>query len=765
MPYKIASLNLNPGKNANTIGEIFIAQPDAHKESLAGKLFILIEINGSRRERANGIKLINFLIDRLNHNYYQNEKILLREKIDSLRPEHIFETALTKTNSHLNDFIRQEKIKLNRLDLNVTVGLIYKNKLHFTNNGKNKILLIIKKPALSKKKLSQSEKSKEEYQLIDLTERFAPEEKKKSASEKKIFTDVISGEIPPRSYLFFTNETLPEYISTKQIKKILSTLPPASAIEQIKNILTKINAYVGFLGIVIKNTVRERETESTLKPTKISTSQESVLSLNRTEEETENLLTPSGIIKIKKWLAFKNWLTGHKNNKTTTIILKDKIYVKKRTSYFLKKIWQQTINIFKYIAALTYILAKSCGSWQKFKNFCTQIYRQFTAKGKHWLIYPFFRLKRRQKILLGLSLIFLLVFTINLTSYKIQKQREEKNKFYTQLKTKIEKKQNQIEANLLYSNEEGAKKLFAEINKLMNQLPQETEEEKKTYRTLQEKIAQQLAKIRRIKKISSPTLLTDLNENNKQAAPINIIQLGEKIYVADSRQKSIYIFNLKNNLVTTFIDLTKPINELRLPAKENENKIYYFNKENIAEFDVTNKTINLLPIDLPINGNLIIGTDVYNSRLYLLDRQNNQIYRYDRLINGFGSPYYWLKEKIDLSKAVDISIDGHIYILKNDGQVLKFLRGRQVDFQLEKIDPPLKAPTKLKTSSDSKYIYILEANTKRLAVFDKSGQYIMRYEVDSFNQWQDFVVDEKNKIIYALSESSLYAFPASHLEE
>jgi hypothetical protein len=765
MPYKIASLNLNPSKGANTIGEIFIAQPDAHKESLAGKLFILVEINSSRRERTNALKIINFLIDRLNHNYYQNEKILLREKIESLRPEHILEAALARTNSHLNDFINQEKIKLNRIDTNITVGLIYENKLHFTNSGKNKIFLIIKKPALNEKKQTQPIEPEDRYQIIDLTKKFAPEKKKKNVVEKKIFIDVISGEIPPRSYLFFTNETLPEYISIKQIKKIISTLPPAGAIEQIKNILTKINAYVGFLGIVVKNTVRETEIKPIPRQTGTSASQESVLSLNRTEEKTENLLTPSGMIKIKKWLALKNLLTKQKKDKSTTIVLKDKIYVKKRTSYLLKKIWQQIINIFKYIATLFYLLAKSCGSWQKFKKFWSQIYHQFITKIKKWLFHPFLHLNRRQKILLGLSLTFLLIFAANLTFYKIQKQQEEKNKFYTELKAKIEKKQNQIEANLLYSNEEGAKKLFTEINKLMEQLPQETEEEQKTYRIFQEKITQQIAKIRRIKKITTPTLLIDLSTIDKQAAPTNIIQLGKKIYLADSQQKSIYILNLGDNLVTTFTDLTKPIEKLKLPVRENENKIYYFNKENIVEFDVTNKIINLLPINLPAEESLIVGADAYNSRLYLLDKKNNQIYRYNRLVNGFGSPYSWIKEKINLNEAVDMSIDGHIYILKDNGQVLKFLRGRKIDFKLEEIDLPLTNPTRIKTFPDSKYIYILEVSAKRLAVFDKNGQYIMRYEVDSFNQWQDFIVDEKNKIIYALSNSSLYGFPASHLEE
>jgi nucleoside diphosphate kinase len=97
MYYKIAQLMLTPGKKASTVSDIFIAQPDVIKESLAGKLFILFEIES---KKVDSLKVINFLIDNINYHYYQSEKIILREKITSLKVEHIFEDALAKTNKN-----------------------------------------------------------------------------------------------------------------------------------------------------------------------------------------------------------------------------------------------------------------------------------------------------------------------------------------------------------------------------------------------------------------------------------------------------------------------------------------------------------------------------------------------------------------------------------------------------------------------------------------------------------------------------------------
>src|SRR3990167_11044438 len=139
MNYKISQFILTPPGRGQSILEIYIAQPDAEKEALAGKLFALMEIDSNK---STGLKLINFLINTLNYNYYQNEKMILRERVDTIKIEHIFESALAKTNKKLAEFLPIEKIKLNSESLNLTIGVIYNDNLHFANIGKNKAWLI-----------------------------------------------------------------------------------------------------------------------------------------------------------------------------------------------------------------------------------------------------------------------------------------------------------------------------------------------------------------------------------------------------------------------------------------------------------------------------------------------------------------------------------------------------------------------------------------------------------------------------------------------
>ncbi|RLC39081.1 hypothetical protein DRH27_00570, partial [Candidatus Falkowbacteria bacterium] len=498
MSIKIAQINLKPEKNAKTTCEIFISEPDAAKKALAGKLFILIEIENNK---ANSLKIIHFLIDKINQNYYQNEKIFLKEKITTLKTEHIFESALAKTNKDFLNFIDNEKIKLTSLDINITIGIIHENMLYLANVGKNKVFLIYKKKKIEKnlKKLkdsglSNSEKKEPENEKYSITNLIGEETK---INNTKLFSNVISGQIPLGSFFFISNEALPEYISSKQIIKIISTLPPISAVEQIKNILSKINFYVSFVGLIIKGPIgSEKEKE---KFTYLAAPSESITDLSKTEDNTENLLTPSGIISFKKWIKLPALFMKRgkeKTKKENTIILKDRIYVKKKPGRAIKIIWQAIKNVFFYSANFFYYIYKNFTNKEKITAISGQAksgLKEKILKTGSFLVH----LNKKSKILLILLIVFLIIFSINIARTKIKTNKENLQQSYSELAALIEKKQNQAEANLLYSNEEGAKKLFTEINDLLNDFPQETELQKGQYAEFNEKYNLLLEKTRR----------------------------------------------------------------------------------------------------------------------------------------------------------------------------------------------------------------------------------------------------------------------------
>ncbi len=97
MNNKIAQLEIGSVKKTNNYSDTFIAQPNTKTEDIAGKLFLLINIGSPIK---NSKKISDFLISEINKNYYNSEKIILKERISTLKIEHIFETALIKTNKN-----------------------------------------------------------------------------------------------------------------------------------------------------------------------------------------------------------------------------------------------------------------------------------------------------------------------------------------------------------------------------------------------------------------------------------------------------------------------------------------------------------------------------------------------------------------------------------------------------------------------------------------------------------------------------------------
>ncbi|PIR13932.1 hypothetical protein COV49_00585 [Candidatus Falkowbacteria bacterium CG11_big_fil_rev_8_21_14_0_20_39_10] len=779
MYYRLAPIILNSSRKSGLASEVFISQPDADKEELAGKLFIILEIEA---KTAQAIKIIDFLINNINHNYYHNEKIILRERISTLKVEHIFETSLAKTNKNLAEFLDREKIKININKFNITVGLIYKNELHFSGLGKNKgFLIYLEKDRGGKKlKLEKNEHEKAKYKIMDIDSssptkaKFIPDQKNKK--EINFFSDVISGHIPSQGYFLFTNEALPEYLSQRQLIEIITKLPPAGAAEQIKNTLSKINAYISFSGLIIKNTIGEEEKfllEKMIRPAP-DAARLSIEELSSTEAETEKLLTPSGIVGGKKWL---NGLTNLikkipriapgtvKEPLKTKIFLKDKIFLKRKEAWIQKiaSFFKGTIFLLAGLFIYLFKILTSREALFDFLNKIKSFHRKIIEKVNNALAW-IKNLNFKNKILFTVAALCLILFLSNLTFKNIENKKQVAEQNLNGLIASIEQKQNQVEANLLYNNEIGAKEILNEIKELLAQLPAEDEKNQEAYQELLAKNESQMEKIRHVVKINNALKLADFVNLNSSAQAQNIALLDNKIYAGDDGQKTIYIINLSDNLATAITDLNSPIQALKFPAADKNGNIYYLNNSSIIQLNTGNQELTSLNLILPEGPKNIVGLSSYNNRLYAIDNQNSQIYRLDRVGAGFtANP--WLTQKTDLIQALDLSIDGHIYVLTSSGQILKYLKGQSQEFELDPIEPEFASPTKIHISQDLEFIYILEPAGKRLAIFNKTGKFIIQYQSDNFSDLKDFTVDEAGKKIYLLNGNSVYEVEGKHFGE
>jgi hypothetical protein len=697
MPIKSSQVNIlnNPNKSfiqCNTI------EPHKNQTIKAGTLFILSEINRPNKMSEKIIFIISQLLEK---NYYLNDKIFLAEQLNSLKIEAIFESALVKSNRELLEFIDQQKISFNFKTLNIVVGLIYEDQVHFSSMGQNKSFLI--------------KKNEENWQIIDINPNDEEHEIEELAAGK-IFSSIISGELPENSYIVFSNPSLSQYLLSDEFIKIIGELKLEGATEQIKNYLKKINNYSNFCGLLIKNS-------SSYSPNNIKYHESD---LTKTEQSTEKLLTTPGSI--------------------------DKEKIRKKVNNFLGK-----INIFEYLFKTIKNIFKKI-KIKKEKNIEIAEHSQVEKKWKN------------KKILLIIIGILLLILIINVIFQKKENNEVLTEESASSFEELIEQKQNQIESALLYNNEARAKEIIDELREIIESLSDKEKNKIKNYNELEEKLNEQTAKINKIITVENPEELGNFNtiEPQANAQAGSLFQSTNKIYVIDGSTNSIYSLNLENKILNK-ITKNDSITNTGISINEKNNKIYFLTENQIISIDDQEKIIfNKIKTD---NYSQISSFDVYNNMPYLLNKDEKQIYRYEQMpkddLNSFTK---WIKDDSDINPIYLIT-DYNIYLLEKDGTIYEYKKGSQEQkFSTGNIEPKINNATLMRFGN--KYLYILDKEGKRFIVYSyqkdakdenkmKGIDFINQYYSEKFDDLKDLMIDENKNKVYILNGNIVYSVDLS----
>ncbi len=748
---KIASLILNSGKAAG-LSDVYVAQPDALKENLAGKIFILAEIGGRKND---GRKLWDFLLANLNDNYYNDEKIMLRGKIEGLKIENIFEAALAKTNQSLAEFILKEKIKINPLTTNITLGVIYENKLHFASFGKNRSLLIHKRG--------------EGYETINVEANAETTPAAKIPADTtglkvpKLFSSIISGEIPAYSYFIFASEALPEYLSPKELMAIVTKLPPIVAAEQIKNILAKINAYVPFLGVIIKNTASLALPEVREEAALVSAAS-SISSLNYTEQKTERMLSPAGLINLAK--LFKNLKKRFRKEPRPLVKeAKQRFGGEEKTASVSSPLVSPELGRVKSLnlaRADSFLIKEKIffkkkrlpwGHWLKKKLvaflyfFHSGFWRGLGSRLKIGLL----NLSRKNRWLLAALTVIVLVFVFSLLITHWRQQSQARQTAFNDLISQIETKENLIDSHLLYNDLNGARLVLIDVQALLASLPHKKGEQLVIYNNLNDKLKTQAGKVEKLVSLDSAGEFADVSGLSLN----NLVFAVGRLYANNNH--NVYEISANEAAATVGQEWTLASSTaLTHPLFDGKNSLYFWDKDQVAQLDLKTGQAS----ELEITGGLdtaaaVSSFKIFNNNLYLLAKGRNQIYRLNRSGNAYGPKTEWLKEAVDFTGATDLAIDGNIYVLLADGQVLKFYKGQMLDYAANALVPVMTEADKI--IAGDKYLYVFEAGSKRLAVLDKAdGSLANQYVVSSLSQPRDVAVDETGKAAYFLDGEAVY---------
>jgi len=150
----------------------------------------------------------------------------------------------------------------------------------------------------------------------------------------------------------------------------------------------------------------------------------------------------------------------------------------------------------------------------------------------------------------------------------------------------------------------------------------------------------------------------------------------------------------------------------------------------------------------------------FGGNVYVLDKGNNQVWKYTPTENSFSAKTNYIKDTIsrDISDGIDMSIDGSIWILTSSENIYNFLPDSGTSFPTSGLDKKIGPKAKIYSDAESTdVVYILDPDNSRVVAFGKTGGYRLQYQDPQIANVLDIAVSEKDQTIYLLTQNSILA--------
>lgn len=154
-----------------------------------------------------------------------------------------------------------------------------------------------------------------------------------------------------------------------------------------------------------------------------------------------------------------------------------------------------------------------------------------------------------------------------------------------------------------------------------------------------------------------------------------------------------------------------------------------------------------------------VGVGAFGSYLYVLDKGNGEIWKYNgtNLLTGaeMGTGVRWITGDAiaDLTDGVDLSIDGDIWVGLKNGAIIRLRRGAKEAFNITGAPKEMKIDriaVNEDQSAEVGRIAILNKDASRVVVLDKNGTYVKQFRWSGFSEAEDLVfVDNATLIVVA----------------
>ncbi len=353
---------------------------------------------------------------------------------------------------------------------------------------------------------------------------------------------------------------------------------------------------------------------------------------------------------------------------------------------------------------------------------------------------------KRKKLILLLGIILILGFSFSIY-FGIKKTKSQKiERQYQQLKTEIE---TQIE------NINQTRSLSLESARTAAVTAQSTVEKMVALKVHQDEIENYNSQLKTILSQTgssenyTPDFFYDTNNIITNPQFQKIIFNNDQIYLLDSVNGQIDSLKIESKSVKPIVSSDKIKNAINFAV--DKTSLYFLNTENIylvEKNDIVSK-ISLTGIE---------ATDFkfWNGSAYILDSENQTIWKFTPNSTGFSKAQNWLKNDAKLNLgAVSLSINGKIWVLYQSGLVTPYLSGVEEKFTPNQ-DSQFTKTDNLDVTQEKELLSFVD-NDNIVYIYQKSGELLKKFNFGNL-KINDIAFDEATNTIYTLcSDQKIYS--------
>ena len=193
-------------------------------------------------------------------------------------------------------------------------------------------------------------------------------------------------------------------------------------------------------------------------------------------------------------------------------------------------------------------------------------------------------------------------------------------------------------------------------------------------------------------------------------------------------------------------------------------------KTGLFEYSSVTGKITALPVPAAMLTALVQAQagELYDNKVYVLDTGAGQIWRFylslqtpsDGLVRADS---YFRNSYNPLKTGLDIGIDGAIYILQNNGAILKYFNQTQQPLALAGYPDNFGQPVALAvsgTAPSAGNLFIADAASGSIIQFNKAGAFMQQFRgaADEFKGIQDISLDASTNTLFVVTNDRLMGF-------